>query len=683
MRTWAILCMGCLMIAAGCASGGGGKSNGGSGSNALRIDTASLPDATENVYYTYPLQASGGTGNYTWSISRNPTWLNIHSSTGELYGTPPTGSAGTYTFTVTVDDGQDTVSKDLTLVVKSGGGGGAPQITTASLPDGRVGDNYSATMTATGGTAPYTWSATGLPAGLSIDAGSGVISGVPKSSTAAQSPYSVTITVTDSSNQSSSKQLQLNILPPTNFAKLAVFSGDNYEHVSQMCLDSNGNIFLAGEFKESEVNFGADFGTTAIKSSANNDYDIFLVKINSDWTFGWVHRFGGPYTDSPEALCTDPNGNAIVVGTFLGTVDFKEDWGGGAAKTSSGFCDAYVVKVSSSGDFCWAYRFGGGGADEGWAVCTDSSGNVYVGGHFVTTPGDPTVNFAEDFGGTDEKSSNGSRDIFITKISPSGDYIWTKTFGGSDLEYPKVMRFSNGYIYVAGVFRGTTKLGSVSLTSNGENDIFIMKMNTDGNVVWAHRIGGAGYDGVWDMHVDPNGYVYIAGYFADTVNFKEDWGGTDSRTPSSYDAFVTKLTTDGDYVWTRVFGSSRLDEAMGVWADESTGDVFVAGYFCNDTNFAADFGGDDPRDHPWGDDEALFLVRMTAAGDYKWVQCIGGTGPIKPWAGVRVDKSKNAVYLAGFFNGTVNFKEDWAATEERTAQQGGKMDGFVIRLDLP
>ena len=91
----------------------------------LAITTTSLPDATEGVAYSFMVQATGGgSGNYTWSISGQPPWLSINSSTGELSGTPPTGSAGSYPFTVSVTDGQQTARKQFDLVVNSGGGGG-------------------------------------------------------------------------------------------------------------------------------------------------------------------------------------------------------------------------------------------------------------------------------------------------------------------------------------------------------------------------------------------------------------------------------------------------------------------------------------------------------------------------------------------------------------------------------
>jgi len=90
---------------------------------ALRITTTSLPDAIEGVAYSFTVQAAGGNAaNYNWSVSGQPSWLAIDAATGELSGTPPTGSAGTYTFAVEVTDGQETASKQFDLVVQSGGG---------------------------------------------------------------------------------------------------------------------------------------------------------------------------------------------------------------------------------------------------------------------------------------------------------------------------------------------------------------------------------------------------------------------------------------------------------------------------------------------------------------------------------------------------------------------------------
>ncbi|RKY15854.1 MAG: hypothetical protein DRP63_06365, partial [Planctomycetota bacterium] len=86
----------------------------------LNITTTTLPDATEGVAYSFTVTASGGnSANYNWSVSGQPLWLAIDSSTGKLSGTPPTGSAGTYTFTVEVTDGQQNASKQFDLLVNT------------------------------------------------------------------------------------------------------------------------------------------------------------------------------------------------------------------------------------------------------------------------------------------------------------------------------------------------------------------------------------------------------------------------------------------------------------------------------------------------------------------------------------------------------------------------------------
>jgi uncharacterized protein (TIGR03437 family) len=158
----------------------------------LGIATSSLPPATEGTPYIATLAANGGTTPYSWSATGLPSWLNL-SSSGQLSGTPPAaGSAGSYPFTVTVQDvGSQSTSVPLSLQVNA-----TPLviITTSPLPDGREGSVYGASFLASGGKAPYTWSATGLPAFLNL-ASSGNLTGLPTVGSAG--PYSFTVTVGD------------------------------------------------------------------------------------------------------------------------------------------------------------------------------------------------------------------------------------------------------------------------------------------------------------------------------------------------------------------------------------------------------------------------------------------------------------------------------------------------------
>jgi hypothetical protein len=167
------------------------------------ITTSSLPNGTVSVAYSQTLAATGGTTPYNWSIASGtlPTGLALNTS-GVISGTPTTAGGPTaVTFRVT-DSTSATTTKSLSITINS-----PPSITTSSLPNGTVGVAYSQTLTATGGTLPYTWSiASGtLPAGLSFSA-SGVISGTP---TTAGGPTAVTFRVTDSTSATTTVTLSI------------------------------------------------------------------------------------------------------------------------------------------------------------------------------------------------------------------------------------------------------------------------------------------------------------------------------------------------------------------------------------------------------------------------------------------------------------------------------------------
>jgi putative Ig domain-containing protein len=170
---------------------------------------ASLPAGTVNVAYTpTTVAATGGTGPYTWSATGLPAGLSIGSGTGTISGTPTTNTGSPFNVTVTVTDNTSaTANQPYSLTINPAPP--PPSITgPASLPAGTAGPAYPATtVTATGGVTPYTWSATGLPAGLSIGSTTGTISGTPTTA----GTFSVTVTVTDSISEKASASYSLTI----------------------------------------------------------------------------------------------------------------------------------------------------------------------------------------------------------------------------------------------------------------------------------------------------------------------------------------------------------------------------------------------------------------------------------------------------------------------------------------
>ena len=182
----------------------------------LSISTASLPSGQLGIAYSQTVAATGGTASYSWSVSAGalPDGLSINASTGAITGTPT--ASGTASFTVRVTDSQtpaDTATKAFSVTIPVD-----LSVTTASLPAGQLAVAYSQTLAAAGGVGPYTWAVTSgsLPAGLSLNASTGVVSGTPT----AAGTSSFTVTATDSQSPADTATKALSILVPVNLDRL-------------------------------------------------------------------------------------------------------------------------------------------------------------------------------------------------------------------------------------------------------------------------------------------------------------------------------------------------------------------------------------------------------------------------------------------------------------------------------
>lgn len=233
-------------------------------------DAGTLPNSTVNrPYPSTTLSATGGSAPYTWSATNLPTGLTIGATTGTVAGTPT--SVGTRSVTVTVTDGHGgTSTQSYTVTINA-----APSVSTSSLPSGTIGNPYNATVSATNGTTPYSWSATGLPAGLSIAAGTGVISGTPTT----VGTSSVTVTVTDAAGATASRILSLTISPqpptitfPTSSSKESIPNGNTATFTITGTLFQSGltvSIAGSGKFQNLSWTF-IDSGHISVTVTAQN-----------------------------------------------------------------------------------------------------------------------------------------------------------------------------------------------------------------------------------------------------------------------------------------------------------------------------------------------------------------------------------------------------------------------------
>jgi len=365
--------------------------------------------------------------------------------------------------------------------------------------------------------------------------------------------------------------------------------GDDYGY--GIALDGAGSIYTTGNFWDT-VDFDPGSGTSNRSSTGGSD--VFLSKISPAGALMWVTSWGGSSPEQGLAVGTAASGNVYVTGSFTGTVDF--DPGPGTDSRTSvnspppggPTADVYVSKFDSSGNYSWVRVWGGTGADAGQAVRTDGSENVSVAGWFQST-----VDF-DPSGGTDNRTSNGGIDVFLSRFSSLGAYQWGRTWGGTanDGAFGLAVE-SAGSISVVGTFQGTVDMdpggGVDNRTSNGVSDVFLTRLDSAGLYQWARTWGGTGQETGTGVARDASGYLCVSGSFEGTVDFDPGAGSDSHSSNGSVDAFVSKLDSSGAFQWARTWGATASESCRGVAFDTSSNPYVVGGF-----SLAVDFAPTGP-----------------------------------------------------------------------------------------
>lgn len=355
------------------------------------------------------------------------------------------------------------------------------------------------------------------------------------------------------------------------------FGGTNADAPYAIFVDDAENVYITGTFYNSgDFDFGA--GTTLL--SSNGQSDVFIMKINAAGNFEWAKSIGGTDFDFGTDISVDQSGSIYVTGQFSSTVDF--DPGAGVQNaTANSSSNIYILKLDASGNFVWVntyagfFSFGGG-----QFIVTDTNGDLYTAGGFSSTADfDPGA-------GTFDLSSFGGNDIFISKLSASGNFIWAKNIGGVSSESVKSLEIDNANnLYLAGKFSGTADfdpgIGTSNLVSSGANDIFVAKLDANGDYVWARNMGGTDDEEAISLSVDSDGSVFTTGSFLGTADFDPGIGTNNLTSAGFQDVFISKLDANGDFAWAKRVGGSSTDIGKAISVD-LFGSLYVTGDF-NDT----------------------------------------------------------------------------------------------------
>jgi len=306
--------------------------------------------------------------------------------------------------------------------------------------------------------------------------------------------------------------------------------------------------------------------------------DVIVWKLDADGNHVWSERFGDNNIQYGRKIAFDASGNVVIAGSFRGTLDF----GNGVVLNSPSMDDAYVAKLSSTGQPHWAWQFASMATGGVYDLAINSNGQVYATGMFAGT-----VNF-----GSGPVSSEGI-DTFVVWLDNNGGLVAGRRYGGPDTQYPSAIALSSaGDVWLAGYFRHSIKFGPDTLGSVDGYDIYLAKLTANLGTWFASSFGGTGDQQSAGMAVDGNDDVLLVGKFEDYLSFPTlsliSYGGTEG--------FVAKFDGSGAMISAHAYGDASDQAVVDVAADVQQYAV-IAGNFAGSLNFPftqiSSAGGDD------------------------------------------------------------------------------------------
>ncbi len=399
----------------------------------------------------------------------------------------------------------------------------------------------------------------------------------------------------------------------------------------------------------------------------------------------WVKKVGGKYDDRILDVKIDSQKNVIMVGQTKDTVDYDPGPGVSKQVTLSG---GFVWKLDSMGNFIWAKTFNGTNYISPNSLQLDNANNVYIGGGFSGVadfdPGAST--FIMTSGGAVPKG-----DIFAVKLTSAGNFVWAKSMGsiGNDNAFTINLDNSNN-IYLNGLFQDTVDfdpgVGTYTIASGyNPNSIsshsFYMKLDNNGNFLWAGALNGTAKSCVRASAIDANNNVYFTGDYAGITDFDMTAGTYTLNGTAQSSAFISKYSATGTLKWVR--SSTYLSGPNGEGDDialDKLGNIFVVGtagltinFSLSSNTYSTVLGGND-----------AFITKFDTAGNYQWLKGYGAYGTGDYMGSIVTDKY-NDLYITGSFglgNGNNDFDPDAVGTYSLphfTAVSA--TEGYMLKLD--
>lgn len=368
-------------------------------------------------------------------------------------------------------------------------------------------------------------------------------------------------------------------------------SQGNYDEGTTIKPTSDGGFIIAGNTNSSDGD---------VPQGTKGGADVWVVKISSTGVIQWQKTFGGTNEDKCNAINLAADGGYILTGYSF---SFNGD-----VTTNKGQSDVWVIKLSSNGDLQWQKTFGGRSQDGGQSVLATPDGYL-VAGYTFSNEGDVTTN-------------KGQSDVWLIKLDNNGQLQWQKTFGGTNLDQANAIDVSidGGFLLTGYTYSNN---GDVS-GNKGQQDVWVVKVNTSGVLQWQRTFGGSSNDQANTIAAAADGNIFITG---STMSNDGDVSGN----KGGLDIWTVKLNSSGILQWQKCLGGTDSESGYGI-LPAADGTSFITGYTASKNG---DVTGNAGLHEMW-------VVKLSSTGMLLWQNCLGGSASE---AGFSVTATTDNAYL--------------------------------------
>jgi hypothetical protein len=447
--------------------------------------------------------------------------------------------------------------------------------------------------------------------------------------------------------------------PNPNLEWGTYYGGTNGDFGNGICQNGN-NLFIIAETASS--NAIATIG--AHQSTIGSDYDVFLVKFNTNGIRQWGTYYGGDDRDYCHGIDCDNFGNVLIVGSSSSTNAISTT--GSHQELLDGLQNAFVAKFNSNGIRQWGTYYGGHGAN-GYGIKCESGGNVYITGSTLSMNGISTL-------GTHQEVFGGGADAYVAKFNSNGVRQWGTYYGGTSGDVGNAITCDTiGNIFVTGYTTSGDAIASngAHQVNNGGGmcDAFVVKFNSVGARQWGTYYGGSEEDYSHGLACNLSGDLFITGYSMSSNSIST----IDSYQPtlSSFsDAFITKFNSSGVRQWGTYYGGSTgISLGHGITCDIEGG-ILITGATSSNIGIATS----NTYQSNYGGGGDVFAAKFNSNGIRQWGTYYGGSGSDYS-CGIACDSISN-FYIVGYTD-----SEDSIVTAgAHQTIYGGVQDAFIAKF---